>query len=146
MARIPKHPTFPLPIFTSGFECSVHERSGRGQDPLPVEQLGNRSRRTEHSKPEVNIGDAGGFVAALSHDGLHAAIQSARIAVDTCRTALTSEQPQDALAEFDHKWRHDLVEFLRLPNADLRFLVPLVFTNELMAKKLASAFIAGTNL
>ncbi|MCZ6683708.1 MAG: hypothetical protein O7B26_11050 [Planctomycetota bacterium] len=98
------------------------------------------------SKRCILIGDAGGFVAALSHDGLHAAIQSARIAVDTCRTALTSEQPQDALAEFDHKWRHDLVEFLRLPNADLRFLVPLVFTNELMAKKLASAFIAGTNL
>lgn len=97
-------------------------------------------------KRSILIGDAGGFVSALSHDRLHPAIQSARLAVDTCRTALTSAQPQDTLAEFDHNWRHDLVEFLRLPNTDLRFLVPLVFTNELMAKKLANAFIAGTNL
>ncbi|MCG8407019.1 MAG: FAD-dependent monooxygenase [Phycisphaerales bacterium] len=101
---------------------------------------------THGAKRSLVIGDAGGFIPALSHDGLYPAIWSAELAVETCVSALDSPHPQDALSEFDHRWRRDMVEYLRLPNVDLRFLLPLVFSNEQMAQKVARAFVYGENL
>lgn len=101
---------------------------------------------THVGKRTLSIGDAGGFVSALSHDGLLPSIQSARIAVEVVGTALASDHLQDALADFDSRWRHELVDYLRLPNTDLRFLIPLAFSNKLMAQRLAMAFLAGGNI
>jgi hypothetical protein len=39
-----------------------------------------------------------------------------------------------------------MAEYLRPPNADLHFLLPLVFSNEQMAKRLAAAFWRGENV
>jgi flavin-dependent dehydrogenase len=97
-------------------------------------------------KRSLIIGDAGGYVTALSHEGLYPAIWSARLAVDVCKAALASAHVQDGLAEFDTLWRREMVDYLRLPNNDLRFLIPLVFSNKLMAAKLAHAFIGGRNI
>lgn len=92
------------------------------------------------------IGDAGGFVSALSHEGLHPGFCAAAIAVRVCREALAAVHPQDALAEFDAAWRSETADYIRMPNADLRFLLPLVFSNPQMARKLAGAFALGENI
>ncbi len=101
---------------------------------------------THVAKHCILIGDAGGFVSAVCHEGLYPAIWSARLAVDVCREALGSSHPQDVLAEFDARWRREMVEYLRLPNADLRFLVPLIFSNERMAHRFANALLSGQNI
>lgn len=101
---------------------------------------------THVGKRTISIGAAGGYISSLAHDGLYPGFRSARIAVDVARSALSSSHPQDALAEFDLAWRRELVDYLRMPNTDLRFLIPLVFTNELMAARLAMAFLAGGNI
>lgn len=101
---------------------------------------------THVAKHGLLIGDAGGFVSAASLEGLYPAIGSARLAVDACATALKADHPQDMLIEFDARWRQEMVEYLRLPNTDLRFLLPLVFANERMAVRLANALLGGTSL
>ncbi len=101
---------------------------------------------THVAKHSLLIGDAGGYVCALSHEGLYPSIWSAKLAVDVCETALQSPHCQDALMEFDARWRQEMVDYLRLPNADLRFLLPLIFSNDRMAKKLANAFLLGENI
>ncbi len=101
---------------------------------------------THGGKRSLVIGDGGGFVPALGGGGLFAAPVSARLAVEVVAEALDAEHPQDALAAFDGLWRRELVDHLRLPNVDLRFLLPLVFSNRRMAERLARAFFCGENL
>ena len=101
---------------------------------------------THVAKHALLLGDAGGFVSALSHEGLYPALRTSQIAADTVHAALNAPQPQDTLAGFDAAWRGALVDHLRIPNTDLRFLIPLVFSNAVMAKKLAEAFAFGTNI
>ncbi|HVP09639.1 MAG TPA: FAD-dependent monooxygenase [Phycisphaerae bacterium] len=101
---------------------------------------------THVGKHVLFIGDAGGYVTAVSHEGLYPAIWSAKLAVDACVAALPSKHPQDALIEFDSSWRREMADYLRPPNSDLRFLLPLIFSNKRMAEKLAEAFFFGVNL
>lgn len=101
---------------------------------------------THVAKHALLLGDAGGFVSALSHEGLYPALRTSQIAADIAHAALAAPQPQDTLAGFDAAWRGALVDHLRIPNTDLRFLIPLVFSNAVMAKKLADAFAFGTNI
>ena len=101
---------------------------------------------THVAKRSILVGDAGGFCSALSGEGLYPALLSARLAVEVAAEALDSKQPQDKLTEYNSRWRQDLVEYLRLPNVDLRFLMPLVFSNERMAGKFAAAFLTGQNI
>jgi len=101
---------------------------------------------THVAKHALLLGDAGGFVSALSHEGLFPALRTSQIASDIAHAALAAPQPQDTLAGFDAAWRGALVEHLRIPNTDLRFLIPLVFSNAVMSKKLADAFLLGTNI
>jgi flavin-dependent dehydrogenase len=101
---------------------------------------------THVGKNALLIGDAGGYVAAVSHEGLYPAIWSASLAVDVCGDALSSAHLQDGLMVFDSRWRQEMADYLRPPNSDLRFLLPLIFSNKRMAEKLAQAFFLGTNL
>ncbi len=101
---------------------------------------------THVGKNALVIGDAGGYVSAVSHEGLYGAIRSAFIAAETCADALRSARPQDVLMEFDARWRRDMVDYLRMPNSDMRFLLPLVFSNERMAEHVAQAFVLGKNI
>jgi len=127
-------------------------------DVIPDDDIGRASRlrriprgaalemETHVAKRALLIGDAGGFVSAFGHDSLYPSLWASRIAADVVHRALDSAHPQDTLAEFDSLWRRDMVEHLRIPNTDLRFLIPLVFSNAVMAKKLATAFVCGTNI
>ncbi len=115
-------------------------------DIRPVPRPRALDMDTHVAKNSVVIGDAGGYIQTVSLEGLYPAIWSAKLAVEVCQAALGAEHPQDQLAEFDSRWRREMVDYLRLPSADLRFLLPLVFTNELMAQRFADALLAGINI
>lgn len=101
---------------------------------------------THVSKHCVLIGDAGGFIAAASQEGLYPAIWSADIAAGVIDEALRSRHSQDVLKTFDTVWRMKMADYLRSPNTDPQFLVPLVFSNQPMADRMAAAFFSGENI
>ena len=94
----------------------------------------------------LRIGDAGGFISAASHEGIYPAMWSAQLASAVLSQALGSRHPQDALHKFDSQWRMTMAEYLRLPNADTQFLLPLIFTNQQMADRMAAACWRGENI
>ncbi len=98
------------------------------------------------AKHTLLIGDAGGFVAALSNEGIYPAMWSAHIAAEIANTALTSVHSQDALMTFDSQWRIQMADYLRPPNTDNQFLLPLIFSNQPMADRMGAAFFSGENI
>ncbi len=111
--------------------------------PPPLNAL---DMETHVGKHALLIGEAGGFVAALSNEGVVPAMWSASIAAKVVTTALKSRQSQDKLMTFDTRWRLEMAEYLRSPNTDMQFLVPLVFSNQPMADRMAAAFFRGDNI
>lgn len=101
---------------------------------------------THVSKHTLLIGDAGGFLSAVSNEGIYPAIWSATIASGVLEEALSSEHSQDALIEFNSAWRMKMAEHLRSPHTDVRFLLPLVFSNQPMADRMGAAFFFGDNI
>lgn len=101
---------------------------------------------THVGKHSLVIGDAGGFVAAASDEGIYPAMWSASIAASVTNNALSSRHTQDTLMKFDARWRIDMAEYLRPPNTDTQFLIPLIFSNQPMADRMAAAFFAGENI
>ncbi len=97
-------------------------------------------------KHALIIGEAGGFVAAVSDEGIVPGIWSAKIAAEVVTDALSSVQSQDRLMTFDTRWRLEMAEYLRPPNTDMQFLVPLIFSNQPMADRMAAAFFLGENI
>jgi flavin-dependent dehydrogenase len=98
---------------------------------------------THVGKRALLIGDAGGFVSAFSNEGIYPALKSGWLAAETAARALKSPVLQDELAMFSAVWRADLAEYLRMPNTDLSLLLPLVFNNAQMSKRVARAFLLG---
>lgn len=92
------------------------------------------------------VGDAGGFISETSGEGIYAAAWSAQLAVDAMTAALGSTHPQDQLRQFSTMWRSTMAEYLRPPNTDVHFLLPLIFSNKQMADRMAAAFWDGTNI
>ena len=104
-------------------------------------------------KRTVLIGDAGGFAAAASGEGIYPAVWSASIAARCILDALAADRGerkgitcQDALLEFRSAWRRDMASYLQMPNVNLQFLLPLIFTNRRIADRFARAFLFGENL
>ncbi len=97
-------------------------------------------------KHALVVGDAGGFVSAVSNEGLYPAMWSAQIAATVLDEALTSNGSQDVLMEFDSRWRLSMADYLRSPNTDTQFLLPLVFSNQKMANRMGAAFFSGENI
>lgn len=89
------------------------------------------------------LGDAGGFVAAFSHEGIYPAMKSGTLAADVACKAIKAPLFQDELASFEFVWRQELADYLRMPNTDLGLLMPLVFNNEQMSRRVARAFLLG---
>jgi menaquinone-9 beta-reductase len=94
-------------------------------------------------KRTLLIGAAGGFVASFSGDGLYPALRAGRLAAEAADRALGAPLLQDSLAEFDARWRAELAEYLRMPNTDLGLLLPMVFNNAQMARRVGRAFLLG---
>ena len=89
------------------------------------------------------IGDAGGFVTSFSNEGLYPALRSGALAAEATARALRASVLQDELASFSAAWRADLADYLRMPSTDLGLLLPVVFSNRAMARRVARAFLLG---
>ena len=98
---------------------------------------------THVAKRTLLAGDAGGFVSAFGNEGVYPAMLSGRIAAETALAALKARPLQDALPAYGDAWRMRLAEYLRLPNTDLAMLMPLVFGNAQMSKRVARALLLG---
>lgn len=97
-------------------------------------------------KRTLLIGDAGGFVSETNGEGIYPAIWSARLAVQCIMAAAGSTHPQDELRQFSTAWRSTMADYLRAPNTDVHFLLPLIFSNQQMADRMAAAFWTGQNI
>lgn len=97
-------------------------------------------------KHTLLAGDAGGFVSAVSNEGIYPAMWSGRLAADVLDTAVSSKHSQDALIGFDASWRVEMADYLRSPHTDVRFLLPLIFANQPMADRMGAAFFHGENI
>ena len=92
------------------------------------------------------IGDAGGFISEISGEGIFPAMWSACLAVESIAAAVGSRHPQDELRQFNIAWRSTMADYLRPPNTDMHFLLPLIFSNQAMADRMAAAFWEGQNI
>ncbi len=104
------------------------------------------SMDTHVAKRSLIIGDAGGFVSAASGEGIFPAMWSARIAAGVLLNALDATNTQDALMEFNSVWRTTMADYLRSPNTDTQYILPLIFSNQPMADRMAAAFFHGENI
>ncbi|HEY3245042.1 MAG TPA: FAD-dependent monooxygenase [Phycisphaerae bacterium] len=101
---------------------------------------------THVGKHTLVIGDAGGFACAASNEGLYPGMWSAQIAAEVVAQALTAPNSQDVLMRFESRWRSEMGEYLRMPNTDIQFLMPLIFSNQSMADRMGAAFFCGQNI
>lgn len=98
------------------------------------------------AKHALVVGHAGGFVSATSDEGIYPAMWSSELAVEVLNEALDSKHSQDILMQFDAKWRMAMADYLRAPNTDIQFLLPLIFSNQPMADRMAAAFFNGESI
>ena len=91
------------------------------------------------------VGPAGGFYSASGED-IYPNCWSALFAADSLKKALKEPHLQDALQAYRHKWRTTLGEYLRGPQQNLRFLLPLVYRNQVMTNRLAEAILQGKSV
>ena len=94
----------------------------------------------------VLIGESAGFVSAFSGEAIYPCMMSGWMAAEVVGRALAADVLQDELLSFGAAWRGELAEYLRSPNTDLSLLMPLVFDNEQMSKRVARAFLLGRGL
>ena len=87
----------------------------------------------------------GGFYTACAED-IYPCCWSALFAVAAAKIALKDRFVQDALQNYRHKWGATLGDYLRGPQQNLKFLLPLVYRNATMAARLAEAILAGASV
>lgn len=91
------------------------------------------------------IGPPGGFYSACCED-VYPSCWSAVHAVDVLAKALKERHLQDALGNYRNKWRTTLGIYLQGPQQNLRFLLPLVYRNQVMASRMAEAILTGKSV
>jgi hypothetical protein len=60
--------------------------------------------------------------------------------------AIKERHPQDALQPYRQQWGATLGDYLRGPQQNLRFLLPLVYRNSTMTARLAEAILRGKSV
>ena len=91
------------------------------------------------------VGPAGGFYSACTED-IYPNCWSALYAADAVKKALHEPHLQDALHPYRHKWRTTLGDYLRGPQQNLRFLLPLVYRNPVMTTRLTESILLGKSV
>lgn len=91
------------------------------------------------------VGPAGGFYSACGED-IYPNCWSAIYAADVLKKALREPHVQDALNPYRHKWRTTLGDYLRGPQQNLRFLLPLVYRNPVMTTRLTEAILLSKSV
>ncbi|MFO8015154.1 MAG: NAD(P)/FAD-dependent oxidoreductase [Phycisphaerae bacterium] len=104
-------------------------------------------------KRTVLVGDAGGFVSAATGEGIYPGIRSAVLAAECILAALEAGDGkragstcQDELLRFRGRWRREMAGHLQMPNVNVTFLLPLIYTNQEICDRFARAFLFGENL
>jgi len=104
-------------------------------------------------KRTILVGDAGGFASAATGEGIYPGIQSAAIAAGCILKALDADRKrakgihcQDELQTFKSLWRQTMAPHLQMPNVNVAFLLPLIYTNQEIADRFGRAFLFGDNL
>jgi flavin-dependent dehydrogenase len=103
---------------------------------LAQEGVGNRT---------LLVGPAGGFFSATAED-IYPTCWSALHAADVLKKSLKEPHLQDALGAYRARWRTTLGDYLRGPQQNLRFLLPLVYRNQVMTTRLAEAILLGRSV
>jgi flavin-dependent dehydrogenase len=103
---------------------------------LAHEGVGNRT---------LLVGPAGGFYSACCED-IYPNCWSAIHAADALKKALKEPHLQDALQAYRHRWRTTLGDYLRGPQQNFRFLLPLVYRNQVMTTRLTEAILLGKSV
>ena len=103
---------------------------------LVHEGVGNRT---------LLVGPAGGFYSACAED-IYPNCWSAIHAADALKKALKEPHLQDALQAYRHRWRTTLGDYLRGPQQNFRFLLPLVYRNQVMTTRLTEAILLGKSV
>ena len=88
------------------------------------------------------FGPAGGFYTACLED-MYPNCWSAVFAVEALREAMKGPHLQDALQPYRQIWGTTLGEYLRGPQQNLRFLLPLVYRNPTMTRLMAESILQG---
>jgi flavin-dependent dehydrogenase len=91
------------------------------------------------------VGPAGGFYTACAED-IYPNCWSAIFAADVARKALKEKHVQDSIQMYRQKWGTTLGDYLRGPQQNLRFLLPLVYRNPAMTSRLAEAILSGKSV
>ena len=91
------------------------------------------------------VGPAGGFYSACTED-IYPNCWSALYAADAVKKAIKEVHLQDALQPYRHKWRTTLGDYLRGPQQNLRFLLPLVYRNQNMTTRLTESILLGKSV
>jgi hypothetical protein len=91
------------------------------------------------------VGPAGGFYSACCED-VYPNCWSALFAAEVLARALKEPHLQDAIGAYRHEWRTTLGEYLRGPQQNLRFLLPLVYRNQVMTDRLAESIFQGKTI
>jgi len=96
-------------------------------------------------KGTILIGDAGGFASAATGEGIYPGMLSARVAAKCLLKAFESSNRQDALMQFKFAWRRAFAEYIQMPNANLSLLLPLIYDNAELCRRLAGCYLFGNN-
>jgi geranylgeranyl reductase family protein len=96
----------------------------------------------------VLIGDAGGFVAGSTGEGIYPAMVSAEVACQVIQRALSNSAVESKLAEFNQAWRPELASYLkRLPGSNqetrTRNRINWIFRSTLAAGVAGRTFLYG---
>ena len=91
------------------------------------------------------VGPAGGFYSACTED-IYPNCWSALYAADAIKKALKETHLQDGLQPYRHKWRTTLGDYLRGPQQNLRYLLPLVYRNQEMTTRLTESILLGKSV
>ncbi len=88
------------------------------------------------------VGPAGGFYAATGED-IYPNCWSTIFAAEVLKKALKQPFLQDALQPYRHVWRTTLGDYLRGPQQNLRFLLPLIYRNQIMTTRMVEGILTG---
>jgi hypothetical protein len=91
------------------------------------------------------VGPAGGFYSASGED-IYPNVWSGLFAAAAIKAAWKETHLQDALHPYRQKWRTTLGDYLRGPQQNLRFLLPLVYRNQVMTTRLSEAILLGKGM
>ena len=89
------------------------------------------------------VGDAGGFVAAASGEGIYPGMRSGRLAARVIAQGLSQGEEAGVAEQYHAAAIGELGEYLKMPGIDLPLTMGVLFRDQRVADRLARAFLFG---